>query len=68
MKYLCGQCKTLATWNYAPSGNHYCCETHVPRGCLCNIIDDSDVEPTDEKGRLYPCIEWDYSSNGFRVE
>lgn len=74
MKYLCNQCKTLATWNYAPGkGDTYCCDTHVPRGCSCNIsgVDEDGypvgVEPVDECGRLYPCCEWNYSEKGFYV-
>ncbi len=74
MKYLCNQCKTVAVWNYAPGkGDTYCCDIHVPRGCSCNLIlnDDmyqTEVEETDEQGRLYPCCEWNYSNNGFRAE
>lgn len=67
MKYLCDQCKTLAVWNYAPgSGDTYCCDSCVPRGCSCNL-DEDNIEPLDDLGREYPCCEWDYNPKGFIV-
>ena len=36
MKALCKHCDAIATWCYMP-GDSFCCDTHVPRGCSCNI-------------------------------
>lgn len=65
MIHLCDKCNKIAVWDYVPN-SRYCCDDHVPRGCSCNI-DENGIEPVDEKGRLFPCCEWDYSEKGFRV-
>lgn len=41
------------------------CDNCVHRGCSCNIDPETGVESVDEKGRLYPCCEYDYNKNGF---
>jgi hypothetical protein len=61
----CNKCNAKAVWNYAPSGFNYYCDNHVPRGCSCNVDPDSNIEDTDEQGRLMPCCEYDYSATGF---
>lgn len=57
-------------------GNPYYCDDCVPRGCSCNLEPkDGDwnnpnpedwYQPLDEKGREYPCIEYMYSSKGYK--
>lgn len=63
----CNECLAKAVWVYAPSGDLYFCDKHISRGCSCNIDPDSNVEDTDEQGRLVPCCEYDYSAIGFEV-
>lgn len=60
-------CFAKAVWYYAPShdGDDYYCDKHVPRGCSCNIDPDTNIEDTDDQGRLLPCCEFDYEANGF---
>lgn len=71
MKALCCKCRTLAVWKYMPWSatrvDRFYCEEHIHRGCSCNILHDG-TEPLDEKGRQFPCCEYDYSEKGFQVE
>ena len=65
---ICEECGRLATWVYMPNGDLRC-DNCVPRGCSCNQepkdgnYENEDPsnweEPTDEKGRKYPCCEWE---------
>ena len=51
--------------NY-PANNYYC-EDHVSRGCSCNMEEDG-TQPLDDKGREYPCCEYDYNQDGYEAE
>lgn len=52
-----------------PDG-YIACEKCVPRGCSCNLdpvdgdYDNGDpanwAQPVDDKGRQYPCCEWEH--------
>lgn len=65
----CFKCNKPAVWSLA-SGDIDACDECVPRGCSCNEepidgnFENEDpqnwAEPTDEKGRKYPCCEWFY--------
>ena len=68
-EYIC-ECGKTAVWMYMPGREEdVACDDCVPRGCSCNMepIDenwenedpDNWKEPTDEKGRKYPCCEWE---------
>ena len=70
----CGFCKSMAVWM---GGHDYFCDDHVPRGCQCTVIEydinapsghpdlDILILPTDDSGKLIPCIEFYYHSEGF---
>lgn len=72
-------CGALATWDYAPAPigrSRAFCDDCVPRGCSCNAIGypyDEDMDEytgeeeqeRDERGRLLPCIEYDFDENGW---
>jgi len=51
---LCYKCKNKAVWCYMPgkdSPSDYYCETHVPRGCSCQLDLKSGVkEILDQDG------------------
>lgn len=74
MKQKCFKCGHKAVWYYMPDDRHdepgynraskYYCETHVSRGCSCNMNDDG-TQPVDDNGREYPCCEYDYDENGY---
>lgn len=74
MKHRCCQCLTIAVWYYMPwttyktETDNYYCEKHVRRGCSCNIDPDTGLEDQDKLGRLQPCCEYDYDTNGFDIE
>ena len=76
-------CGKPGVWYYMPAVenndfNHFACDECVPRGCSCNeepIDGNYDnmnpsnwVEPVDEKGRKYPCCEWDKIGDGGAVD
>ena len=79
-KKICA-CGKLAVWLYAPDSQYFACDDCVPRGCSCNrepkfefdhespeaANPDNYYEPTDEKGRKYPCCEWWYDEKGFEI-
>lgn len=66
IRIKCNKCSKNAVWYYMPNdSDRYFCNQHIPRGCSCNLIGDSEVEETDYKGRLYPCCEYGYSRSGF---
>jgi hypothetical protein len=64
---ICEECGKKAAWIYI--SGELLCDKCVPRGCSCNMepkdgnYENEDPnnweEPTDEKGRKYPCCEWD---------
>ena len=65
-KLKCKECGAIARWKYTPSdsiGNY--CDKHVSRVCSCNIDPDTGELDKDEQGNDLPCIEYDYSENGF---
>lgn len=69
-RFRCFKCNRLALWYYVPTDErdqllHYFCDDCVPRGCDCRIDSDTQLEYVDAKGRLLPCIEFDFSQNGF---
>lgn len=67
MKRLCDKCDSIAVWDYAPGSSDRCyCENHVPRGCSCNEDADGN-QPVDEKGREFPCVEYNYYEKGIEV-
>ena len=67
-------CGKDAIWIYMPYNpnitNPYYCDDCVPRGCTCNKepkdgnwdnLDESNwIQPKDEKGREYPCVEFEH--------
>lgn len=57
-KEICDRCGK-AQWAYMP-GTAYYCNTCVPRGCSCNLIDE-----LDEYSRPYPCCEYLFDVTGF---
>lgn len=73
----CGSCRSLAVWQYAPSGgpkHPYYCDDHVPResGCSCNAYHGPYPEfhpkaerALDTDGRELPCVEYWYDDDGF---
>lgn len=70
MKQKCFNCKNKAVWWYMPgsdSPSNYYCDSHVPRGCSCNLSEDNS-EPLDDQDRPYPCCEYDYDPDGFILE
>lgn len=73
MKHKCHRCEKVATWYYMPSSDRwteeerYSCDTHVSRGCSCNIDPCTGKEDVDIKGRRYPCCEYMYSEDGWDV-
>lgn len=70
----CQTCGAVAIWEYAPSdGSGFYCDTCVPRGCSCNVLDYDDPRPdapqeTDMQGRLLPCVEYECWPEGVPVE
>ena len=55
---ICSKCGSkTAQWIYGPDGCMMC-DDCVPRGCSCNVDDETGKECTDDKDRLYPCCEW----------
>lgn len=64
MKLKCDNCNNNATW-LLMSGKGQYCDDCVPRGCSCNIDDDTDEESLDEFGRKYPCCEFWYDKEGY---
>ena len=65
---LCHFCrKAPATWSYMP-GLEEACDECVPRGCDCNqepkdgdfenLTPSNWIDPTDARGRKFPCCEW----------
>ena len=66
VKVRCDKCHSqIALWEYLPNDFIYYCDDCVPRGCSCNIDPETEIEDTDEQGRLLPCCEWGYSHNGW---
>lgn len=78
MRIKCFDCEKAATWIYMPASEKlteeqcYKCDDHVPRGCSCNL-EPADGNPenenpenwkekVDEKGRKWPCVEWEQIS------
>jgi hypothetical protein len=79
-KHKC-DCRKQAVWLYMPSStmkNPFFCDDCVPRGCSCNSrpkdgnyeSEDPDnwEEPSDDNGRLHPCVEFDYSEDGYEID
>lgn len=71
VKVTCRHCNEVAVWKYEPmdanwseADRHYC-DDHIRRGCSCNIDLATDEEPVDERGRFYPCVEYNYHADGF---
>jgi hypothetical protein len=68
----CMTCGAKAIWENMPSGcfGEYC-DDCVPRGCGCNRSFDPETdewdgpEDTDDEGRLLPCVEYWYHTDGF---
>ncbi len=59
------------TYENLPAEHNYRCDECVDRGCSCNMTDPSDEnseEHKDEIGRLLPCCEWGWSSQGYYIE
>lgn len=50
--------------HWSEQDRHYC-DLHINRGCSCNFDYETNEESLDELGQLYPCIEYDFSVNGF---
>lgn len=57
---LCIKCGCRAVWFYVPIGGREYCDNCVPRGCSCNTDPDTGEEELDEKGRRYPCCEFEH--------
>lgn len=79
-KAKCCKCNQFAVWQNGAAIdiiNSFFCDEHVSRGCSCRVIyppniDEINVpldfeykEQLDSKGRLIPCIEYEYSKFGF---
>lgn len=61
---LCNKCNNKAVWFYMPSSDIQYCDDCVPRGCSCNIIEEScDEQETDELARQFPCCEYMYDND-----
>jgi hypothetical protein len=64
------KCGAPAVWEMAPcdSFGEYCDEC-VPRGCSCNAksypYKAGGAQHRDDRGRLLPCVEFDYWPEGF---
>ena len=56
----CDICDSKAVWFYMPGKSQYC-DNCVPRGCSCNIDEETGEEMVDYDGRLFPCVEYLYS-------
>ena len=66
VKVRCDFCHAkIATWEYMPRSFEYYCDDCVPRGCSCNIYEDTGAQHIDEQGRYLPCCEFEYSQNGW---
>jgi len=48
-----------------PSSRFYC-EKHISRGCSC-MTDDNGDPMKDSEGRELPCVEYEFSSKGYRI-
>ena len=69
MKMQCQNCSEYAVWVYMPAEHEgYFCDNCVPRGCSCNIDPGTELEDTDEHGRLFPCCEYLFEPKGFDNE
>ena len=70
-RHVCCQCERRASWYYVPTRSnddqltHYFCEGCVPRGCECQLDSKTQELGVDAQGRQLPCIEFDWSRNGF---
>lgn len=74
-KHTCCKCNSLAIWKYDPSSyvdqkpikeeDKYYCDSHIARGCNCNINPFSGDQDKDHLGRLYPCSDYLYDNRGF---
>lgn len=76
-KQKCFKCDHRAVWWYVPSDEldknaRYYCDSHVSRGCSCNMdFDDAGniiKEYLDEQGRQLPCCEYYYNPDGYEEE
>jgi hypothetical protein len=63
MKIKCIKCKQDAIWIYLPDHDKSYCDDCVERGCSCN-----NENEMDDKGRLFPCIEYEYWQDGYDSE
>ncbi len=77
----CEECGRPAQWSMCTSAllEYFMCDDCVPRGCECHIMsewvdgklvevvdaDGKPVEARDRIGRLYPCVDWDFSTTGW---
>ena len=70
MKLKCNDCIDDAIWMYMPASDvdYNYCDKHVPRGCSCNIDEETNEEDLDSIGRKYPCVEYAYDADGFEYD
>lgn len=74
-KYICCKCNTkIAEWYYMPDSSYYTsenlsyfCDDCVFRGCSCQT-DEYGNDLLDADGRLLPCCEYDWCSDGWEIE